>query len=160
MSTINWCQLQISWFVYVSKIVLGTFQDSIKTWQCFRSNVFLCFVYGFISKPAELNNQAALREAEAGWMPGQTKKDTGKDFHRKNKNCPAVMRLIFRNPTPVDEFFSISYRSYTSHVVGLGISEPSTAGSHLSFPLLLTLAFGYLLYGVILLRGYIGIIIS
>ena len=124
----------------------------------------MCFCFhGFMSNPTELNNQAALREAEAGWISGSKKnQDTGKDFSLIFLiNCPAVNAVDGRNPTPVDElFFSISYRSYTSHVVGLGISEPSTAGSHLSFPLLLTLAFGYLLYGVILLRGYIGIIIS
>ena len=67
------------------------------------------------------------------------------------------MRLMFRNPTPVDEFFFQLVTGLIHPMWLFGISEPSTAGSHLSFPVLLTLASGYLLYGVILLRGYIGI---
>ena len=109
----------------------------------------MCFCFhGFMSNPTELNNQAALREAEAGWISGSKKnQDTGKDFSRIFLiNCPAVNAVDGRNPTPVDElFFSISYRSYTSHVV---VWDFWTIHSRVSFELPFAIDPGFWLFVV------------
>ena len=104
------------------------------------------FLFSWFHFQSNRVEQSSCPQRSRGWVDaGSKNQDTGKDFHGFIINCPAIMRLMEEILHQLMSFFSISYRSYTSHVV---VWDFWTIHSRVSFELPFAIDPGFWLFVV------------